>query len=108
VPTPVVEDGLVGEIDHHVRGDVLENLVERRRGIASRADLDASVADVALSGELLPAPGEQGPDDVVAVRAQLGEGGFDYRWIVLAVDYDNRANRGLLSEAWGMAAPAGA
>jgi hypothetical protein len=85
-PAPVVEHGLVRQIDDRLRGKLHQGPIEYRLRVAPSAHLEAGVVGQLARRELLLAPDHHGPHDLVA-RLHHGAQGLLHHWsVVLAVD----------------------
>ena len=89
---PVVEHGLVGEIDDHLGLQLVNGLGQSRPGVGGGAHLGPSDRGQALGPELLGATGHYRPQYLVAGSPVRLKGPFHHGGIVLSVDYYNAAN----------------
>jgi hypothetical protein len=87
VTPPVVENGLVGQVDDGFGLVSLDGVGEDDPGIVPRHDRDAPDLVQRIVGQLLLAAGQHGTGHVVTARPELAQGGSDHIRIVLSV-YD--------------------
>lgn len=83
---PVVQDGLVREVQHGVGRELAKGPVEHDPRIGAGPDRDGAQGLETAARQLLLPARENGARDRVTPRLQGGQRSLDNRWVVLTVD----------------------
>ena len=94
--TTVIEDRLVGQVQHRLRPETNDRVVECRCLVRSGDNLPVAELVETADRELLSASDQDGGRDLVTVRDHLVEGGMDNGRVMLPVDDDQVPDEVLL------------
>jgi hypothetical protein len=89
VTTPVVQDGVVGEIEDRVGSELLEGLGEQPGGVRTLPDGDPRHLVQPPGRQLLPASRHDGPGKLRPPVPEAPESSLYHRGIVLTIDHDH-------------------
>ncbi|MDQ4142141.1 MAG: hypothetical protein M3198_00090 [Actinomycetota bacterium] len=84
----VIQDGLVGEVEHGLGLQLDDGLMQQGPGVTPRPKPHALELDPPPLGQLLGPARDNAPNYLVPLGLDLFQGGLYDRGVVLAVDYN--------------------